>query len=176
MDNKIFFKLKTTMEEKDNRNFLYIRTFKQNSAVIMIMIVLSLIGAGILTFLSKDYTVKVFVGSWIFLFAIMTAVMVLKIELRHKQRIKEDNTGVFGNITDITFYENNLIMETSIAEGQSNLKYDDFYGLIETRNYFILYYTTAMATMLRKKDMSNVNMSEFKDFISDKFEGKYRRL
>ncbi len=176
MSKEILYKVRTTMEAVDNRNFLYIRTFKQNSSIFMPMAVLALIGGALLMFAMKRFGIIEFIGSFFFMFCIVFLVLILKIELRHMRRVKDDDTGVFGNMTDISFYEDYLAMETTMAKGVSKLNYKDFYGLIETRNYYIFYYTKAMATMLRKKDMKEIDASEFKRFITEKFKDKYRKL
>lgn len=76
----------------------------------------------------------------------------------------------------MTFYDNYMIMETNIAPDKSVLYYNKFYGLVETRGYYIFYYTNAAATLLRKKDMKDVDKEKFHKFITEKFANKYKKL
>lgn len=176
MNNEILYKLQTIMEKEDYRKFLYISTLKRNKRSIVFMLVLSLVGALIISITKGGFSLNGFFISWLFMFCIVLAVVCFKIELRYRQRIKTDNTGVFGSATSIEFYDDYLTMESPIAEGKSKLDYEKFYKLIECGTYFIFYYNMNMATLLRKKDMRDVNIVEFRKFIKGKFEGKYQKI
>lgn len=170
------FTIDTKMEEVDNRNYLYIRTFKQNSAVLLPLGIFVLIGTAVFTVTFQEFSVLGILKYLGVSALIISAVTMLKLEIRHRKRIKNDRSGAIGSLTRMEFYNNYMTMETNIAQGVSKLGYKEFYGLIETHSYYILYYSTSQATMLRKKDISPEIKQSFGDFIREKFEGKYRRL
>lgn len=176
MDNEILFKSDTIMEKEDYRKFLYISTFKRDKRSIIFMLVLSLIGALIIAITGGNFSINGLFISWLFMFCVLLAVVCFKIELRYRQRIKTDNTGVFGSVTTIEFYEDYLTMETPIAEGKNKLEYVKFYKIIECGTYFMLYYNMNMATLLRKIDMKGIDLAEFREFMITKFEDKYQKI
>ena len=65
-------------------------------------------------------------------------------------------------------------MKMKLLNSKGELKYDQFYSLVESKDYFIFYLTVNQASLLRKKDVEN--LSAFREFIVDKFEGKYKRV
>lgn len=174
------YHINTTMETADNRNYLYIRTFKQNSAIFIPMLVLALIGTVLLGFAFKTMNPIRLLEFFGFSLLLVLAVLLLKIEIGHKKIIKEfAPKGLYGNRTQMAFYDDYMIMESSMAsDKKSVLYYKDFYGLVETGGYYIFYYTRANATLLRKRDMDKDKnfREEFGRFIQDRFQGKYRKL
>lgn len=170
------YSIETLMEECDNRNFLYIRTFKQNSAVFLPLSIFILVGAIVLVLSLRWFSLFGILKCFGISFIIVTTVILTKLELRHRERIKKDKSGAIGSRTKMEFFNNYMTMETSFVEGVNKLSYKTFYGMIETKNYYILYYSRAQATLLRKKDISPEIKEDFGEFIRDKFEGKYRKL
>jgi len=45
---------------------------------------------------------------------------------------------------------------------------------MESKDYFIFYLTANQASLVRKKDVDNLNA--FKDFIVEKFKGRYKNI
>lgn len=171
-----YFTIETKMEEVDNRNYLYIRAFKQNSAIFIPLFIFTLIGAAVLVATFRKFNpigILECFGISLLLVAIATLV---KIEIRHRGRIKKDKSGVIGSITTMEFFDNYMTMKASFSDIVSKLGYKEFYGMIETNGYYILYYSKSQATMLRKKDIKPEIKDDFAEFIHKKFEGKYRRL
>lgn len=176
MNNEILFKLSTVMDKEDYRKFLYISTFKRNKKSVIVVLLFSLIAAVLICLTGFGFSLNSFFISWVSMFCIIFAGICAKIEWRYIQRIKTDNTGVLGSTTYIDFYEDYLTMESPISEGKSKLEYEKFYKLIECGTYFMFYYSMNMATLLRKKDMEDVDIDEFRNFIKNKFEGKYQKI
>lgn len=176
MAKELLFDINTVMEISDNRNFLYIRTFKQNSSIFMAMSILAVVGGLFLAFGLRQFYPLGILRSIVTAFAIIWCIILVKIELRHRKRVKEEKTGMLGSKINMKFYEDHMVMTSNISRGESKLYYTDFYGLIETRSYYIFYYSRSQATMLKKKDIDEVERKEFHSFTMSKFEGMYRRL
>ena len=65
-------------------------------------------------------------------------------------------------------------MENEALKSTAELKYDQFFAVMESKDYFIFYFTVNQASLVRKKDIDNANA--FKEFIVDKFKGKYKNI
>ncbi len=176
MAKEKYFTIDTKMEEVDNRNYLYIRTFKQNSAVFIPLLIFTIIGTALLVFAFRNFTVIGVLKCFGISALLITVATLLKIEIRHRGRVRKDKTGAIGSTTTMEFFDDYMTMKASFSDIVSKLGYKEFYGMIETAGYYILYYSRSQATMLRKKDIMPEIKEDFADFIHKKFEGKYRRL
>ena len=54
-------------------------------------------------------------------------------------------------------------MENKELKSTGELKYSQFYALMETKDYFIFYLTMNQASLIRKKDVDDLNT--FKGFL-----------
>lgn len=172
--DEIKFEIRTTMEKEDYRKFLYLATFLKNKFVIPIIALISFVGGLMLNWDSEDLDWTLILLYWLGFFIIAVSVICFKLERRNKQRIKTDKTGAFGSENVLKFYEDKVIMENTILKSTGELKYEQFFSLLESKNYFIFYLTANQASLLRKKDIQSLNM--FKKFILDKFKGKYKNV
>lgn len=172
--DEIKFEIRTTMEKEDYRKFLYLATFLKNKFVIPIIALISFVGSLMLNWDSEDLDWTLILIFWLGFFIIAVSVICFKLERRNKQRIKTDKTGAFGSENVLKFYEDKVIMENTILKSTGELKYEQFFSLLESKNYFIFYLTANQASLLRKKDIQSLDM--FKKFILDKFKGKYKNV
>ena len=108
------------------------------------------------------------------MFALAIIVVLIKIEKRNAQRIKTDKTGTFDSINTLKFYDDRIVMENKALKSTGELKYSQFYALMESKDYFIFYLTINQASLIRKKDIDN--LSEFKEFIIEKLGDRYKRI
>ena len=173
MDNPIF-KFETTMEKEDYKKFLYTATFKRNKFVIPIIALIAMLGALFVAFSDGTFNLTVFFICWIFMFVSAIGVICFKVERRNKQRIKTDKTGTFGSRSILSFFEDKLIFETPTLNSTGTLTYNQVYKLMESKDYFIFYITYNQATLLRKKDIGEVQ--KFREFIVSKFANKYNLI
>ena len=176
MAKEKYFTIETKMEEVDNRNYLYIRAFKQNSAIFIPLFIFTLIGTAVLVATFKMLSLVGIVEAFAISLLLVVVATLVKIEFRHRGRIKKDKSGAIGSITTMEFFDDYMTMKASFSDIVSKLGYNEFYGMIETKGYYILYYSRSQATMLRKKDIAPQIKDDFADFIHNKFEGKYKRL
>ena len=118
---------------------------------------------------------KVLYGTiWAFLFVLAIAVVLFKVERKNAQRIKTDKTGAFGSVNTLKFYDDRIVMENEALKSTGELNYDQFFAVMESKDYFIFYFTVNQASLVRKKDIDN--LSVFREFILGKFKRKYRTI
>lgn len=166
--------INTVMTKEDYRKFLYIATFKRNKFTIPMVALISLLGSFIISFDNGHFSLIKFIISWIFLFVIAIVVVLFKVERINAQRIKTDKTGTFDSVNTLKFYDDRIVMENEVLKSTGELKYDQFYALMESKDYFIFYFTVNQASLVRKKDIDDINA--FREFIVEKFKSKYRTI
>lgn len=166
--------INTIMTEKDYRNFLYLITFRKKKYVIPLLGLLTAALSLLISFEYGHFNPARFVLGWVFLFALAVGAIVFKVERRYRQRIKTDRTGTFGSTNVLKFYEDKIATESSSPKAAGELAYNQFYAVLESKEYFIFYLTSAQASLIRKKDI--VDLQRFKALIADKFAGKYKLI
>jgi len=166
--------INTIMTKDDYRKFLYIATFRRNKFIIPFIGLISLMGSIIVSLDSDNLNFIKLVVSWIFLFALAIGIVLFKVERKNAQRIKTDKTGTFDSINTLKFYEDRIVMKNEALKSKGELKYGQFYALMESKDYFIFYLTANQASLIRKRDIDD--LSAFREFIINKFENKYKRI
>ncbi|NMA83634.1 MAG: YcxB family protein [Epulopiscium sp.] len=112
--------------------------------------------------------------SWVLLFTLAIIVVLFKVERRNAQRIKTDKTGTFDSINTLKFYDDKIVMDNKALKSTGELKYNQFFALMESKDYFIFYLTINQASLVRKKDVDNLNA--FREFVVEKFGSKYKSI
>lgn len=166
--------INTIMTKDDYRKFLYIATFRRNKFIIPFIGLISLMGSIIVSLDSDNLNFIKLVVSWIFLFALAIGIVLFKVERKNAQRIKTDKTGTFDSINTLKFYDDRIVIENKALKSKGELKYNQFYALMESKEYFIFYLTANQASLIRKRDIDD--LSAFREFIINKFENKYKRI
>ncbi len=166
--------INTIMTKDDYRKFLYIATFRRNKFIIPFIGLISLMGSIIVSLDSDNLNFIKLVVSWIFLFALAIGIVLFKVERMNAQRIKTDKTGTFDSINTLKFYDDRIVIENKALKSKGELKYNQFYALMESKEYFIFYLTANQASLIRKKDIEDLNV--FRDFIIKIFGNRYKRI
>lgn len=166
--------INTTMTKEDYRKFLYIATFKRSKVIIPLMLLMSLVGALIISIGNGQIKPLLLIISWVLLFLLSVFVIISKVERKNKQRIKTDKTGIFDSVNTLKFYDDKMVMENKALHSIGQLSYKQFYALLESKDYFIFYLNENQASLIRKVDVQNLD--EFKPFILGKFEGSYKKI
>ena len=65
-------------------------------------------------------------------------------------------------------------MENEAFKSTGELRYDQFFAVMESKDYFIFYLTINQASLIRKKDIDDPDA--FREFIVGKFESKYKAI
>jgi len=166
--------INTTMSKEDYRKFLYIATFRRNKITIPLLALISIIGSIIVSLESGTLNMTKLIISWILLFALAIITVLFKVEKKNTRRIKTDKTGTFDSINTLKFYEDRIVMENQELKSKGELKYNQFFTLMESKDYFIFYFTANQASLVRKKDIEN--LQPYKEFIVEKFKGRYKNI
>lgn len=164
--------IETTMEKEDYRKFLYTATFLRNKLVIPLIALISLVGSVVISAgepWRKLWTVLLL---WGVLFVLSVAVICLRVEAKNKQRIKTDRTAAFGSKAILKFFADSLTMEQPAFASVGTMGYDQFFELLESKDYYIFYLNANQATLIRKKDVAD--KEGFEKFIREKFAGRYK--
>ena len=166
--------INTIMSKEDYRKFLYIATFKRNKFIIPMLGLIALFGSMIISLDNGHLNLTKLIVSWILLFALTIIVVLFKVERKNAQRIKTDKTGAFDSVNTIKFFDDRIVMENEALKSTGELKYNQFFAVMESKDYFIFYLTVNQASLVRKKDIDNLNA--FKEFIIGKFKSKYKNI
>ena len=166
--------INTTMSKEDYRRFLYIAAFRRNKAVIPFLMLISLAGGIIISLDNGGLDFTKLIIRWILMFILAIAVILFIVEIRNMQRIKTDKTGTFDSVNTLEFYDDRMVAENKELKSTGQLKYDQFYALMESKDYFIFYLTLNQASLVRKKDIDDLDT--FKEFIVEKFGDRYKKI
>lgn len=172
--NEIKYIVRTTMEKEDYRKFLYLATFCKNKMVIPIIACLAFAGSLAVNWNLHYVRWGIVMLYWAFLFVFAIAVVCLKVERKNKLRVTTDNTGTFGSLNVLKFYSDKVVMDNASLKSTGELKYSQFYSVVESKDYLIFYITANQASLIRKKDVEYLD--PFKQFIKEIFADKYRHI
>lgn len=174
-DNKLFT-VKTVMEKEDYHRFLYIATFLRSKIIIPFILLISGLMAAFLAYSENQFSITKFIVLWIILIVVAILTIIFKVERRNKQRIKTDKTGVFNSQETLDFYEDFLIIKSTVFEGESKIKYSQFYQVLESKDYFITYFNMNQASLIRKKDMDKETIEKLRSLYQNTMGKKYKRI
>ena len=170
------FTIITQLEKEDLKKFMYITTFFRKKSTIPMLITVSLLGSLWVNFAWGNITTFGFFIVAVIMLAFIAGVISFKITRRVKQRIKTDNAGTMGSDSVLRFYDDHLEMESENFKSHSELRYEQFYELMETKDYYMFYISVNQAYMIRKKDVKAEEVSMFSEFLQCMFEGRYKHL
>jgi len=143
--------INTVMSKEDYRRFLYIATFRRNKFIIPMIGLIALLGSMIISLEDGYLDLIKLIISWVLLFILAIIVILFKVERKNAQRIKTDKTGAFDSVNTLKFYDDRIVMENKSLKSTGELKYDQFFALMESKDYFIFYLTANQASLVRKK-------------------------
>lgn len=167
--------IRTIFTKDAYRKFLYAATFKKSKLIWLYILLISMIAALIVGYNGIVINIQKTVISGLLFFLLVLVVLIVKVEVKYSQRIKSDNTGSFNSVTTLKFYENKLFEENESLKSSGEIKYSQFYSLVECKDLFIFYLTATQASLIKKSDITS-NYGEFRAFIIDKFKGRYKKI
>ena len=171
---EVRFSIESIMEKEDYRRFLYTATFFRNKFIIPLIGLISLVGAIIISWDSGEIQWWSVIISWVIFFILTIAAVCFMVERKNKQRITTDKTGTFGSVSLLKFYDEKVEMSNEALKSRGELNYNQFYAVLESKDYFIFYLTVNQASLIRKKDVPQVE--EFRKFIIEKFPKKFKSI
>ncbi|MGX4598422.1 hypothetical protein [Faecalimicrobium sp. JNUCC 81] len=172
-DNKLFTVM-TSMEKEDYRNFLYIAILLKSKIKIPLMFLFIAFLSTLLAYSEDQFYIKDFFIYFSMLIIIFILTIIYKVETKIKQRVKTDKMGTFNSQGILDFYESFLIAKSTAIEGEWKLKYDNFYKVFETKEYFITYFNIDQAALIRKKDMENKTIENLRSLYKNNLKNKYK--
>ncbi|WP_333652139.1 YcxB family protein [Lacrimispora sp.] len=172
--DEIKYIIRTTMEKEDYRKFLYLATFCRNKMVIPMIASIAFAGSILINWNLHLLNWIAITLSWIFLFVLAVVTVCFKVERKNKIRVTSDNTGTFGSLNILKFYDEKMVMENDLLKSTGELKYTQFFSVIESKDYFIFYLTANQACLIRKKDVDSPDA--FKQFVMKVFNDKYKHI
>lgn len=164
------------MEKEDYHKFLYIATFLRSKIIIPFILLISALAAIFLAYSENQFNAINFIVSWFVLGAVAFFTIIFKVERKNKQRIKTDKTGVFNSQETLDFYEDFLIIKSTVFEGESKIKYSQFYQVLESKDYFITYFNMNQASLIRKKDMNKETIEKLRSLYQKTMGKKYKTI
>ena len=112
--------------------------------------------------------------SWVSLFVIAIGTTLFKVERKNAKRIQSDHTGTIDSLNTLKFFSDKVFMENKAVKSTGELKYNQFYAVLESKDYFIFYFTAYQASLIRKKDVDNLN--DLTEYLINIFGNKYRKI
>ena len=176
MDKNALYEVTTIMEKDDRRKFLYLTTFRKKSITIPLIFLIAAVCSFFTVYMNGNFNFMKFLSIWLILIIIAFGAICFKIELKSKKGINIQKTGNYRSQQTITFYENYIIATNKSAKGTYKIKYDKFYQIQETKNYFIIYNSANSASLVRKKDIDVESQYEIKDFLHRKLGKRFKRI
>jgi len=162
------------MAKEDYKKFLYIATFRRNKVLIPLLIFMSIIGSMVIGFDTDGFSWVRFILSFLVLTPLAFVIIIFQIERKNAKRIKTDQTGSFDSINKLTFYEDKMMLQNEAFKSTGEVQYVQFYGVRESKDYFIFYLTVNQAALIRKIDVKDV--SGFRSFLMDKLKERYKKI
>lgn len=176
MSDKKLFTIKTSINKKDYSRFLYIATFLRNKFTIPAIIVITALMAGFVSYNNRIFELKSFLIYWLILLIITLFAIVVKIEFQSREREKADKSGILKSIETLEFFDDILVIKSTAFKGKSKIKYYKFYEVIESKNYFIIYFNRRQASIIRKVDLEDSLVDELRDLLTGKIGNKYKNF
>lgn len=176
MSDKKLFTIKTSMDKKDYHKFLYIATFLRKKFTIPVIILITALMAAFVSYNNGAFEVKSFAVYWLILLIITLFAIIVKIEFQNRERVKADKAGILKAIETLDFFDDAVVVKSTAFKGKSKVKYYKFYEVIETKEYFLVYFNRKQASIIRKKDLEGNLESGLRDLLIEKVGHKYRKL
>ncbi|WP_249168688.1 YcxB family protein [Alkaliphilus sp. B6464] len=107
------------------------------------------------------------------MFILIIIVIYFRVERKNKQRVSTDKTGTFGSVAVLEFYDDKVVFGNESLNSKGELRYEQFFQLLESKDYFIFYLNVNQASLVRKKDVKDIE--KFKSFIIPKFENRFKK-
>ncbi|WP_367565977.1 YcxB family protein [Lacrimispora sp.] len=171
---EIKYIIRTTMEKEDYRKFLYLATFCRNKMVIPLIASIAFAGSLLINWNLHLLNWVAITLSWVFLFALAIITVCFMVERKNKPGVTSEHTRTFDSLNILKFYEEKVVMENDLLKSTGELKYTQFFSVIESKNYFIFYLTVNQAFPIRKKDVDSPDA--FKQFVMKVFNDKYKHI
>lgn len=164
----------TQITKSDYRQFMYLATFKKNKFMLPLLLAMALVGSWFIVLEAYGFNLGKWLGGAALFLCFEMAILVLKIELRIDKRYKTDRVGTFDVNTRLTFYPEKVVIEQPKLKASGELTYEQFYCLRESATLFVFYLNAAQATLVRKKDVED--LEGLRIFLKERFGTRYKKM
>ncbi|MDD2955375.1 MAG: YcxB family protein [Oscillospiraceae bacterium] len=168
------FVIRTQMEKEDYRKFLYTATFRRSPLLLPVMAALSFAMSLLLCLGREPFSPIRLLALWAIFSAAAVGAVCFQVERKNRRRAATDQTGFFGSVSTLSFYEDRMAMSCEAPRSFGELRYEQFYGVMESREFFIFYLSANQASLVRKKDLDDP--AALRAFLLENFPGRYRSL
>ncbi|PAB61156.1 YcxB family protein [Anaeromicrobium sediminis] len=167
------FSVETTIEKRDYRKCMYSYAFILTKFKLY-LIIAPILASVVINYILETDSIKYFIFNVIVVFILIVIAVSLKLEYQINRLIKTDK---FWNATrKLDFYKDYLIKSISVIEGYSKIKYEQYYKVIEMKEYFLCFYNIQLVLIIRKKDMESETCDKLRDIFKEEMGKKYRKI
>ncbi len=170
------FYVVTKMEQEDHKKFLYITTFIKRKTGLIITAVMSVLAGLAVSWILDYMTVGMVVLIGVAYFLMIVGIQCYKINKMNEQRAKTDKAVGFGAESHLHFYDDHILMEMPVTKSSGQLRYDQIYEIMETKEFFAVYTSSNQASLIRKKDIKQEEIAAFTEFLKEKMQKQYKIL
>lgn len=171
-NDTLLFTVNTRMDKDDYRNFLYFTSFRKNPSTILLILLFSGAGAAFGAYYGDMLTPVKFFSLWLAIAGLSAAAVCFRVETKTMQRAASERSYTFGAPQTLEFYETKIQITDEAVSGKAKVRYDQFFRVIETKQYYYLYHNESMASMIRKVDVEDP--ASLSLFFQKKFTDRYR--
>ena len=159
------FVIRSSLEKEDYKKYLFIDMFDFRK--IFMIFLISCIVTLSLNYVNHTMSINTIVKYFAIFFGIVMIMRVVQVYSMYYGIAKMYDKGELrGHNTD------ELTIQNSAKNGSVTLKYDIFNSVISTKDFILLYATARQCSVIRKKDVENID--EFLIYLQDKFKKVYR--
>lgn len=170
------FYIITKMEQEDHKKFLYITTFIKRKAGLLTTAVMSVLAGLAISWILDYVTVGMVALIGVAYFFMIVGIQCFKINKMNQQRAKTDKAVGFGAESHLHFYDDYILMEIPVTKSSGQLRYNQIYEIMETKEFFAVYTSSNQASLIRKKDIKQEELAAFTGFLKEKMQKQYKTL
>ena len=164
-NNPPLFKITTTMEKEDYRNFLFLTTFQTADSIASLFIIGILLGG--ITTVMTDFSLSSLFFSSLFFILVLFVVMYSKLEKNVKAIYPLDQPAAIETAQTITFYSTYLTSTNRTNADITEVPYKDIYKVKENDSYIILMLTKELASLICKKDLDKETLEKISNLLKE---------
>lgn len=170
------FYIVTKMEQEDHKKFMYITTFVMRKTGLIVTAVMSVLAGLAVSWILGCVTIGMVALIAVCYFLMIVGIQCFKINKLNKQRAKTDKAVGFGAESHLRFYDDHILMEMPVTKSSGQLRYDQIYQIMETKEFFAVYTSSNQASLIRKKDIKREELAAFISFLKEKIQKQYKIL
>ena len=166
--------VKSKFDKKDYKNYLFLASFKEKKSTLPFIFAMPLVISIIISYFTKILSLKSVIFLYLPFVAIALGVVLLKIAISLLKIGLVDTSNVFDTYNTFTFFEDNIQVENEKVEGASSFEYKHIYKVLESKEYFLFYFSNVIVSIVKKQDIEDYE--KFSSLINLKLGKKYKKI